>query len=614
MVATRRRTVIKALWVVGLAALVVVAGRVPSGTAAEGDDPKPGGKAATPDEPAKVRPREVFEALRELQEAVQKENRAARKKASKAKLPPRPARQVTPPTIDPPAIDALLEKGLAESKAPLAAQTTDVEFVRRVYLDVVGKLPTVEQTVAFVNSNDRRKRALLIDQLLAHPDFARNWARYWRDVISYRAPNPNPQQVGYQQLEDWLAEQFAANRPWDEIATGVITAKGRFDENGASAFTLAQMAEAVEIAGEVSRVFLGVQIQCAQCHDHPNDPWKREQFHGFASFFAGLQGRRATPVGTQPQVFEVVARANARYSMPDLEDPQKQIPVAPRFFLDESGTEVSGDLPPDLRRELAASFVTGQDNPWFARAFVNRVWAALIGEGFVNPIDDIGPTREPTAPELFETLSDQWQKGGYDVRWLFRTILNTRAYQRQIRSTANPSGRTSFAANCSSQLRADQILDALSQAIDLPLDGKAGDGTRPRRKAAAALLKGVQAKGMRGLRDPRRLFAFTFGVDPSTPPDEVMGTIPQSLFLMNNPIIHRGTSAAPGTVLGELLATTPDNRAVLDALYLRTLARKPTPREVQVCGRYVESVGNRREAFEDIFWSLINSTEFVSRR
>jgi hypothetical protein len=440
----------------------------------------------------------------------------------------------------------------------------------------------------------------------------------------------------------------------------MITATGQNDENGAVAFPLAYQAQPVEMAGEVSRIFMGVQIQCAQCHDHKTDAWKQRQFHEFAAFFAGMRPRNVTKAAPgQLPVFAVVMQGPRRYTMPDKNNPQKQIPIAPRFFLSSSKSTPEPALPEALdvpeRRALAASYVTGQDNPWFARAYINRIWYTLMGEAFYEPIDDIGPERSPKAVEVLDPLAEQWQKGGYDVRWLFRTILNTEAYQRRIRSTANEAGKTPFASNCPSRLRADQVYDALVQALALPTDENAqpGQSAKPRanipgpgknaqnpradlslgdpkrqpgqpqtkggalKKAAAAGLASQIGKKAGAVRRPggqRLLFDRLFGVDPSVPNDDVMGTIPQALFLMNSPLIDNRTQAKPGTVLGEILNTAPNERAALGALYLRVLSRQPTTHEVEVCGRYLASVTDRREAFEDIYWSLINTTEFLTRR
>jgi hypothetical protein len=424
------------------------------------------------------------------------------------------------------------------------------------------------------------------------------------------------------------------------------------------------------MAGEVSRIFLGVQIQCAQCHDHKTDAWKRIQFHEFAAFFAGVRQQRVVAAGMgQLPVFSVAVQGPRRYFMPDKDNPAKQIPVAPRFFLSSSTSAPAPALPDAApiqeRRALAASYVTGQDNPWFAKAFINRIWYALMGETFFEPIDDIGPERTPKGPEVLDPLAAQWQQGGYDIRWLMRTILNTKAYQRRIRSSANAAGKTPFASSCPSRLRADQVFDALVQALALPTDatgnfppnpankGGAGPASKrgpglaknslkaqarllslgdPKRaqldsqvqtkgaakKAAAAIgLSSQVAKKAGVLRRPggvRLLFDRLFGIDPSIANEDVVGTIPQALFLMNSPVINNRTQARPGTVLGEILSGAPDNRAALGALYLRVLSRQPTNQEVEICGRYLAYVGTRAEAFEDIYWSLINSTEFLTRR
>ena len=356
----------------------------------------------------------------------------------------------------------------------------------------------------------------------------------------------------------------------------------------------------------------------------------------------------------------VVAQGPRRYTMPDKDNPAKQIPVAPRFFLTsaQGKTEpaVSQTIPVSQRRTLVASYVTGQDNPWFAKAFINRIWYALMGETFYEPIDDIGPERTSKGAEVLDPLAEQWQKGGYDIRWLFRLILNTNAYQRRVRSTASRAGKTPFASSCPSRLRADQLFDELAHALALPLDATGnivnprlnpnGRG-RPQAKAAfraqlvsgqspgnsnkspnqpltkGGLKKAAEAAGLAGqavkkqgavqrIGGPRLLFDRLFGIDPSVANEDVLGTIPQALFLMNSPMVNNRTQARPGLVLGDILNSAANERAALGELYLRVLSRQPTADEVAICGRYISSVGNEREAFEDIYWSLINTTEFLT--
>jgi Protein of unknown function (DUF1549)/Protein of unknown function (DUF1553) len=592
-------------------------------------------------------------------------------------LPARPARVVTPPSMSSADLDGLIHQFLTSTapKVEPATITTDIEFVRRIYFDVIGHPPTPAQVELFVHDHGKDKRARLIDTLLGSPEYARNWANYWRDVISFHATNENLNRVRFEELEGWLAKRLQANTPWDTIVAALITATGRNDENGAVAFTLAHEARPVEMAGEVSRIFMGVQIQCAQCHDHKTDSWKRREFHELAAFFAGVGQNQVVKGGPgELPVVEVVPKGTRRYTMPELDNPAKQIPIAPRFFLASSKSSPAPALPEALavkeRRAIAASYITGQDNPWFAKAYINRIWYVLMGEAFFEPIDDIGPERTPKAPEVLEPLAAQWQKGGYDIRWLFQTILNTDAYQRRVRSTFNAAGKTPFASSCPSRYRADQLFDALVDALAIPLDasgnliaaGNNGARRGPGGQAAAspkaqARLAQAQGNGKNGanagLPNPGRLaaqpltkggakkaaeaaglasqvgkkpaaamrqgglrlpFDRLFGVDPSVPNEDVMGTIPQALFLMNGGLVNGRTQARPGTALGEIMAAAPNPRAALGALYMRVLSRQPTNQEVDVCSKYLAAVGNPAEAFEDIYWSLINSTEFLTRR
>jgi Protein of unknown function (DUF1549)/Protein of unknown function (DUF1553) len=644
-----------------------------SGSSAWSFDPQQKDQTQTPAK--SIQEKKAARKARALQAAAKSKAQVAPdpgpSEAGKSALATRPAKSITAPTLTSEELDRLIKQFLTKNSPTVepASLTNDVEFVRRVYFDLIGKPPTPEQFVLFVRGRGKDKRARLIDDLLANPEFARNWARYWRDVIKFHSTNENLARVRFDLFEEWLAKQIQSNKPWDEIVSDMIRASGRNDEHGAVGFSLAYDGQPVEMAGEASRIFMGIQIQCAQCHDHKTDSWKRQQFHELAAFFAGLRPRPVVQGGQgQLPVVALVFQGPRHYTMPDKDNPAKQIPVTPRFFLSSSKSHpepaLSESLTPSDRRAIVASYITGQDNPWFAKAFINRVWYALLGEAFFEPIDDIGPERSAKAGEVLDPLAEQWQKGGYDIRWLFRTILNTQAYQRRVRSTANAAGRTTFASSCPSRLRSDQIFNALAQALALPLDANGnlitpvnptgrgpGQGknaplakkaqqlerslglTNSTKRAGSqvpakgAALKAAQAAGLANqvpaakkqalvqrLGGPRLLFDRLFGIDPSIPNEDVTGSIPQALFLMNGPLVNNRIQARPGTVLGEILMSAPDERTALNALYVRVLSRPPTAREVEICGRYMANVGDQREAFEDIFWSLINTTEFLTRR
>lgn len=289
-------------------------------------------------------------------------------------------------------------------------------------------------------------------------------------------------------------------------------------------------------------------------------------------------------------------RGALEHYMPDLKDPTSQGTVmTPSFFLTGEALAMGEN---DLeRRQALANWMTSPKNPWFAKAFVNRIWAELVGEGFYEPVDDLGPDRKCSAPATMDYLAEQFISHAYDVKWLFRAIVGTAAYQRESRPRRNPD-QIPFTANCPQRLRSDQLFDSLFAALG---SNTAVQGAqRPR------------GGGPYGIGGPRAQFASVFGYDPSDRRDEISGSIPQALLLMNSPQIGRGINARGGD-LGKLISTVDDDDDVAEELFLRCLAREPSDKELGICRDYVRSVGNRAEAFEDIFWALINSAEFLHR-
>ncbi len=527
-------------------------------------------------------------------------------------------------------IDSLLEKEIARGNNPLSPVTNDEDFLRRVYLDLTGKPPAPNRLDEFTKSTDPAKRSRVIDELLDTDDYARHWARYWRDVIAYHAIERRALSAA-RNFEDWMADQLKRNVKWDRVAAELITATGPVQEEGRTFLIFAQFDmenTPVNLAAETSRVFLGIQIQCAQCHDHPYDEWKREQFHEMAAFFARTLVRR-DPDGS-PIAFEVksldkeledrfpgLAKAKAKgklpplpaakkgggrspeHRMPDKEDPEKMTVMHPKFLL---GQEPGKGLDDASRREQFAQYVTDKSNYWFARAYVNRVWGELMGEGFYEPVDDLGPGREARFPMIVNRLASAWRAADYDVKWLFRLIMNTAAYQREIRPRDPSAGALPFASVCPTRLSGDQIFDSLVHALGLP------ENVMPPRDAAGPGARRQGAFGFRGL------FNLQFGVDPSVPTDDVQGTIPQALFLMNNPLIEQQISGGGDTMLSRWLSVYEDDEELIRLMYKRVLARAPAVSELKTAKDYIREVGNRREAMEDLLWSLVNSTEFITKR
>ncbi|HKI31694.1 MAG TPA: DUF1549 domain-containing protein [Gemmataceae bacterium] len=499
-------------------------------------------------------------------------------------------------------IDALVLKELKATGVTPAPRTTGEQFLRRVTLDLTGELPLPADVSEFVADKDTNKRAKLIDKLLASDEFARHWSRYWSEVITSKLSDRRGIALS-RSFEAWMSEQLKKDRSWGEIARAMITATGEchFDDdgkNGALFLILSrQGADAAnERAAEVSRLFLGIQIQCAQCHDHPSDVWKREQFHELAGYFARTRERPARD-GMRLVGFELVSAPRGEHQMPSKEDPRKGTITNPRFLDGRAPKEGLGDVE---RRRALASAVVAKENYWFAGAYVNRVWGELMGQSFYTPVDDLGPKKEAVFPAVLTRLAAAFRATDYDVKGMFRTITNSETYQRQIRLGESTDEHLHFAAAYPTRLRADVLWDSLTTVLGTMAPAA---GPRPNPGPFAP-----RAFGLEGL------FKDEFDFDPSARADEVESSIPQALLMMNNPAINQKIQARGTNLLGRILTAYPDDDDALRMVYLRALARKPTDREMDRCRTYVKKAGSRAEAFEDILWALLNSTEFQTKR
>lgn len=500
----------------------------------------------------------------------------------------------------------------AGEAATPAALADDATFLRRVSLDITGTLPAPGEVTSFILDPSADKRASLVNRLLKTPQYGQNWARYWRDVIYMRRSDDRALR-GQQATTDFLTQELNQDTPWDAITRRFITATGDVSESGECGIILAQMADPSNVTAEVSRIFMGVQIQCAQCHHHPFDRWKREQFHQMAAFFPRIGIR---PVrSNDDRSFEVVSLhrpvkrrspadtegARLEYYMPDLNDPQAEgTLMTPTLY--STGQKLALGSSDEQRRTQLAEWLTARGNRWFAKAYVNRMWGELVGRGFQEPLDDLGPDRKPDAAKTFEYLADQFAASGYDHKWLIRVITATQTYQRTSRPRHDTADNL-FTATCSQRLRGDQLFNALAAALGLDEQDLQRRPNRAMNRPRAAA------------NSPRGQVNQVFGYDPSDRRDEVSGSIPQALFLMNSDGINRALHARNShSALSLLLDREAKDENVVFELYLRSLAREPKAAELKQCLDYVRGVGNRAAAFEDIQWALINSTEFLYRK
>jgi hypothetical protein len=412
-------------------------------------------------------------------------------------------------------------------------------------------------------------------------------------------PPPELTYLDYRPLKAWLAGGLNSNAAWDEIVRELITAKGKVADVPAATFVGYHQANATNLAAETSRIFLGQQILCAQCHDHPFDHWKRTEFHALAAFFA--RSKAKLPWNDGPGTI-VSAAEKGEHVMPDMEDPAKPgSKMKPEFLIHNDADPRIGKDDAQRRTRLA-NWVTSRENPWFARAYTNRIWSRLMGRGFYEPVDDLGDSQVATWPEVHEALSGHFRATAYDVKDLFRMILKSDAYNRGLRMDAAAAGEPS--ENKPLRMRGDEIFAALAVGINLP------NVTPP------AVAPTNEVRFPPPPASTRDLVNVAFGTDPSLSPVDAPRTMGQALWMMNNEQLQQQINAAPesGTMLAQLLAEEPDDAKASQLLYARVLARQPSDDEVKIALAHVSKLGDRRAAFEDLLWSLVNSAEFTTRK
>ena len=546
------------------------------------------------------------------------------------------------------------------------SQCDDYSFLRRAYLDVIGRPATPGEITSFGLDPSTDKRDRVVNELLNTTEYANNWTRYWQDTIFTRATNVRSGLVRAP-FADWMSGKLNQGAGWDEIVTELLTASGPVNDNGATALFFAHEGVPEEVAAEASRLFTGIQIQCANCHDHPWDRWKRDQFHEFVAFFprasvrrergsenmfdyeiASVDANRRNNTGLSKFFLArldrnrdgIISESEARDSplnglltrnkeladkngdgkvtieeimtiqppenrpgqgatehyMPDLTDPGSQGKrVDPKFFVTEES--IRPGMEDQQRRASAANMITSPDNPWFARAIVNRIWYEMTGTGFYTPIDDIGPDREVRHETALEILCSNFVANDYDLKWLIRTIAATRIYQRVA------DNQSEGFAHCEPvRLRADQLYSSLCQALNVT--------SLPLRSAGMARGPYQNRQGDPG----REEFARVFGFDPSVSRDDLTGSIPEALFLMNSRELQQLISNPSGrNTPARLTAQFSSNNDLVSELYLLCIGREPTAVESNIASDYLHSSGDRREGVEDLLWALVNSPEFMSK-
>lgn len=484
-----------------------------------------------------------------------------------------------PPEALSAAIDRQIQTRLEAENVSRVAPADDATFLRRVSLDLHGVVPSAERAARFLDDSDPGKRSHLIDELLASPRYGEHFADVWRGYLV--SPLVNEQRVQTERFTSWLAERFNQNDSWDRIAFDLMTASGKLEENPAVTFLVEgrNPLSVTDLTDLSSRYFLGIRLNCAQCHDHPFVDWKQQDYWGMAAFFTEIQ----TP-GRPKMVYRVGVKDDPAITLATLQEADVLEGFqsrSPTFLGGAEWTAPSGTT----RRAGFADWMASPENPYFARAMVNRMWWHFFGRGIVNPVDDMHAENAPSHPELLDQLSARFVDSGFDLKFLCREILNSRAYQQSSRSGAQPDREEElFARRSAKVLTAGQLYDSLVEILGPP----------------------AKASGIDARFGARYEFTQFFGSDGDSGPTSYERGIPHALRLMNSPQFAGRSLHA----LVSRRAGSPDE--TIEALFLAILSRRPTLDEQRLAREHLQTVGSSPEtAYCELAWALLMSSEFI---
>jgi hypothetical protein len=486
-------------------------------------------------------------------------------------------------------VDRLVDAKLERLKIQPSPLTDDATLLRRLSLDLTGRLPSPEDVRAFLDDSrpSRLKRGKTIDRLMASPEYVDHWAVKWGDLL--QCSRRFLGEKGAYQFQQWIREAIRSNRPYDRLVRELLTSRGSSYDNPAANF-FRVTGGAKPAMEKTTQVFLGVRMVCAQCHDHPFERWTQNQYYQMSAFFSAVAVRAGYEVGE-----EIVFDRRADY---ELKHPKDGRVVKPQFMVASSVASVP-DGPG--RRDALAEWLTSRDNPYFAKAMANRMWSYFMGKGIIEPVDDIRASNPPSNPALLDALANDFVAHDFDLRYLMRTIVGSRAYQASIVTNEwNAGDRDNFSHAIPRRLSAEELMDAVSSAA----------GARPRFPEVPEDTAASQ------LVDPhigREGFLDVFGRPPRESSCECERrsdfSLPQALNLVNGRTISDAVADPNGRVATLVLSGKSDE-ALVDELYLAALSRRPT-REEQLRGVAYLSNGAKGSRAQDLLWALLNSKGFL---
>ncbi|MCI0702404.1 MAG: PSD1 and planctomycete cytochrome C domain-containing protein [Planctomycetia bacterium] len=464
-------------------------------------------------------------------------------------------------------IDKLVDAKLAKLNIAPSELCDDADFLRRIFLDLTGTLPTPEEARKFLADTAKDKRAKLVESLLEKSEFADLWAMRWADLLRV-----DRQPLGHQRAYlyyKWIRDSIATNKPFDQFARELITAEGPPTEVGPVNF-FKVVTKPGEMAGTLSQVFLGVRIACAECHHHPFDRWKQSDYFGMTAFFS-------TGTTTHPRTRKPV-------------------------FAHALGTEMPTANPVGDRRIPLAEWMTKPDNPYFARNLANRVWAWMLGRGLVEPVDDVRATNPPSNPELLDALAKFLVENKFDVKKLIVLIASSRAYQTSVTPNAtNEKDERNFSRGYFKRPDAEVLLDMICQAL----------GVEEKFAGSPDAKRAVQLWDSKARHDFLKLFGRPSRVSACECERTREPSVSQVLNLLNSLEIQAKLTHEGGTV-ARLVRDIKDDGKLVEELYLTFFARLPTTNEKAIGLAHLKKyANNRRAATENLAWALLNSTEFL---
>ncbi len=492
-------------------------------------------------------------------------------------------------------VDKLVNAKLKLLSIPPSDLCTDQEFVRRAFLDLCGILPTPEETKAFLASPDKDKRAKLIDALLERPEYADFWTLKWSDVL--RSDRKTIQLKGIHVFQEWMHGNVAQNTPFDRVVRDLLEGSGRTFANApANYYRIAR--DPQNLAETTVQLFFGIRMQCAKCHNHPFEKWTQDDYYSTAAFFARVKQK---PDPLEPTLVPTAPGGEIIYSdrAGEVTQPRTGKVMAPKFL----GGAVPAIPPGRDRRDVLAEWLTSRDNPFFAKSVVNRIWYHLNGRGIVDPVDDFRDSNPAANDELLAALAKDFADSGFDVKHIIKVIMTSRTYQLSAQGNElNKDDNKYFSHAVTKLLTAEQLLDALCTVTEVP-EKYAGlpMGTR-----ATQLPDGeVNHPFLKTFGQPARELACECERESDS-------NLAQALQLINGPTVNEKLRA-PNNRVGRLLAKKVSETDMLNELYLATLSRLPADGEVKAALGHVAKAADKRKAWEDVAWALINSKEFLFR-